>query len=431
MSGARLFAGVCPAFCPSMKARAMTDRNLMTSAVVVSLTSLMIPVGPHDLLAQTGSGGNWQEFALWPTTDDQETPDIYGNIVAWQQFVYEYGDYDVYVADMNDLADPLVFVIGDSNDQTNPVIYENIVAWQDYVVWEDSADWDIHAADISSQTDPQVFVVSNLAYNDEQKPAIHGNTVVWQDGYAGDINIYGADITDPNNPAEFLIAGFELDQQRPAIYRTTVVWQDNFFGDWDIFAADIWQRNKPAEFSVSLVEHDQENPAIWGHIVVWQARAMPRTGSDPPLAGFFGDWDIYAADISRPDSPVEFAITTNDSSQTNPDIAGSIVVWQDYRNNNWDIFGYNLTTRHEFQITDNPYDQTNPAISGNVVAWQDNRSGSWNIYAVVLDGPEVAQCQSELAGDVNGDCKIDFTDLAITASHWLECDLEPEEACWQ
>ena len=384
-----------------------------------------------SLLASVCQGGNWQEFALWPSTDEQEAPDIYGDIIVWQQFVYEYGDYDIYVADINNLADPLVLVIGDSNDQTSPAIYENIVVWQDFVVWEDSADWDIRLADISDQTNPQIFAVSNLAYNDEQKPAIHGNTVVWQDGDAGDIDIYGADITDPNNPAEFLIAGFELDQQRPAIYRTTVVWQDKFFGDWDIFAADIWQRNKPAEFSVSLVENDQQNPAIWGHIVVWQARAMPWTGSDPTLAGFFGDWDICAADISEPNSPVEFAITTNDSSQTNPDITGSIVVWQDYRNNNWDIFGYNLTTQYEFQITDNASDQTNPAISGNVVVWQDNRSGNWNIYTVVLDGPEVAKCASKMSGDVNGDCKIDFTDLAITASHWLECDLEPKEACWQ
>ncbi len=402
----------------------------MTSAVVISLTSLMVSAVPHDLLAQAGSGGRWQEFALWPSTDDQEAPDIYGSIIVWQQFVYEYGDYDIYVADINNLADPLVLVIGDSNDQTSPAIYENIVAWQDYVVWEDSADWDIRAADINGQADPQVFAVSNLAYNDEQKPAIHGNTVVWQDGNAGDIHIYGADITDPNNPTEFLIAGFELDQQRPAIYRTTVVWQDKFFGDWDIFAADIWQRNKPAEFSVSLVENDQKNPAIWGHIVVWQSRAMPWTGSDPPLAGFFGDWDIYGADVSEPNDPVEFAITTHESSQMNPDIEENIVVWQDYRNENWDIFGYNLTTRKEFQITNDSHDQTNPAISGKVVVWQDNRDGNSQVYAVVLDGPEVARCAFRIAGDVNGDCKIDFEDFAIMASHWLECYLEPVEACW-
>jgi len=394
----------------------MNIRYLTTSTEVLFLASLLASVGQAD---------NWQEFALWPTSDEQEAPDIWGNIIVWQQFVAEYGDYDIYIADINNPSEPLVFVIGDANDQTNPAVYENMVVWQDYVVWENSADWDIRVADINNLAEPLIFVVSDIADNNERNPAIHGNMVVWQDGDAGDFNIYGADITDLNNPAEFPIAEFEYDQQSPAIYRTTVVWQDNFFGDWDIYAADIWQRNKPEEAPVSFIENDQQSPAIWGNIVVWQDN-------------FFGNWDIYAADISdfdrlsraEPNNPIEFAITTNESSQTNPDIDGNIVVWQDNRNNNWDIFGYNLTTQKEFQITDESHDQTNPAVSGNVVVWQDNRNGNSEIYAVVLDGPEVAWCAFGTAGDVNGDCKIDFEDFAIMASQWLECYLEPAEACW-
>ena len=394
----------------------MKIRYLTTSTEVLFLASL---------LASVGQGGNWQEFAVWPTTDEQESPDIWGDIIVWQQFVAEYGDYDIYIVDINNPSEPLVFVIGDSNDQTSPAVYENMVVWQDYVVWEPfSADWDIRVADINNLAEPQIFAVSDVVDNNERKPAIHGNTVVWQDGDAGDFNIYGADITDLGNPAEFSIAVFEHDQQGPAIYRTTVVWQDNFFGDWDIYAADIWQRNKPAEAPVSFIEKDQQSPAIWGNIVVWQSYGLLTEDN------FFGDWDIYAADISGPNDPVEFAITTNESSQTNPDIGNNIVVWQDYRNNNWDIFGYNLTTQKEFQITDDTHDQTNPAIGGKVVVWQDNRNGNSEIYAVVLEGPVVARCESRISGDVNGDCKIDFEDFAIMASHWLECYLEPAEACW-
>ena len=185
----------------------MTDRHLMTSTVVISLTGLMIS-GGHDLLAQAGSGGDWQEFAVWPTTDEQEAPDIFGNIIVWQQFVYEYGDYDIYVVDINRPADPLIFVIGDSNDQVNPVVYEDTVVWQDYIIWQNYADWDIRMADISNQTTPQIFVVSDIADNDEQMPAIHGNMIVWQDGDSGDFDIYGADITDPVNPADADLPGW-------------------------------------------------------------------------------------------------------------------------------------------------------------------------------------------------------------------------------
>jgi hypothetical protein len=32
-------------------------------------------------------------------------------------------------------------------------------------------------------------------------------------------------------------------------------------------------------------------------------------------------------------------------------------------------------------------------------------------------------CESIVAGDINGDCKVDFTDFAIMASHWLQTEL--------
>ena len=34
-------------------------------------------------------------------------------------------------------------------------------------------------------------------------------------------------------------------------------------------------------------------------------------------------------------------------------------------------------------------------------------------------------CETVIAGDINGDCRVDFSDLALMASHWLEC-LGPE-----
>jgi len=362
----------------------------MRKRIVITYPSFIFLVG---LMTPSAQAGNWQElvsakasaeagFAIWPTTDNQELPDIYGNIIVWQQ-VSNYGDYDIYVADINNPAYSLLFIIGDANDQSNPAIYDNIIVWQDYVIWQGLGDWDIWAVDISDLTNPQLFAVSNIAGIDEQIPAIAGNTVVWQDsdvGLSARMDIYGADITDPNNPTEFSIADFEFDQRSPAIYRTTIIWQDNFFGDWDILAADIWQRNKPVLLPVSLIEHDQQNPAISGSIVVWQDNLS-------------GNWDN--------------------------------------RNNNWDIFGYNLTIKQEFQITDNPADQINPAINGKVIVWQDSRTGNWNIYAAILDGPKAAKCASKIFGDVNGDCKVDFADLTVMAAHWIECDLDPKETCWQ
>ena len=412
---------------------------MMNSMILIFLICLSFLFGMLTTDSAIAGEGR-REFAIWPTTDDQELPDIDGDIVVWQQFVEEYQDYDIYVADlstalkagMNNPDDALTLIIGGANDQMRPAVFENTVVWQDYIIQGGSGDWDIRASDITDPEQPVMFAVSNIFGNDEQSPAIHGNIVAWQDGAEGDYNIFGADltttlmagITNLASPAEFAVAAFERDQRRPAVYRTTVVWQDSYYGDQDILAADIWQRNKPADFGVSLAEFDQQRPAVWGDIVVW-------------ADNYFGDMDIYAADlstslkagISDPNKPVEFAITSNEAEQTNPDIDRNIVVWQDNRNGDWDIYGYNLTTRREFQITDEPHDQTNPAISGNTVVWEDSRDGNLQIFAIVLDGPEVARCTSKLTGDVNGDCKVDFDDQAIMLSQWLECNLEPNEAC--
>ena len=383
----------------------------------ISLAILICGLVWAGLPAGGARAGNREEFAVLPSTDDQEAPDIFGTIVVWQQFVYEYGDYDIYIADLNEPVDPLVLTIGDANDQMSPAVFERIVVWQDYIRWQDSEDWDILMADISNPAEPNFFPVSDIVDDDEQRPAISGNIVVWQSGEEGSFGIWGADITEPDWVTRFPIANFEGDQRAPALYRTTVVWQDDSYGDWDVFASDIWRRNRPRDFPVAAIEKSgQQKPAVWGETVVWED-------------DYYGDWDIYMADISDSNRPVERALTPIAGDQVNADIDAGVVVWQDNRNSHWDIYGYNITTRREFRITDDPYDQINPAISGDIVVWQDNRGGSWNIYGVVLDGGEVARCGSRLEGDADGNCRIDFADFAIMASQWLECRLEPADSC--
>jgi len=319
---------------------------------------------------------SWQAFPVAQSTDEQQFPKIHGRHVVWQQYVAEHGDYDVYIADINEPETPWVLVIGDANDQMNPDIWRNTVVWQDYATRTDVGDWDIWAAHISDFNEPELFAVSAVPENDEQMPAISGNIVVWQDGFPGDYNIYGADITRWRRPAEFPIATYDANQTAPTIYRNTVVWQDDYWGDWDIFGSDIWLRNQPWEFDVAPFADQQTAPCASRGVVVWQD-------------DFEGSWDIYGASTDEQGVLDMFAISTDPASQVNPCVDGHIVVWQDARQGNWDIYGYNLLTQQEFQITTDLHDQIHPRISANTVVWQDNRDGSWNVYAMILDGPEI------------------------------------------
>jgi len=363
----------------------------------------------------TAQAAGWQEFAIAPSGDDQENPDIHGKVIVWQEFVSEFGDYDICVADIDDLVNPKVILLGDANDQTDPAVYGRRVVWQSYIAWQGSADWDIWMADVTDFEQPSMYPVVEIPGNDEEKPAIHGNTVVWEDTAGGDYNVFGADITDPRYPVEFAIAAFQGDQRSPSVYRNIVTWQDNYFGDWDIVAADIWRRDKPGEFPVAVLDKSQQGGRAGDGVVVWQD-------------DFFGDWDVYAGRIVDHNEIREIALAANPANQTEPDVDGHLVVWQDDRSGNWDIWAGNLITGLTFRITKDRHDQINPAISGNIVVWQDNRDGPWTIYGVVLDGPEVARCTSNPPGDIDGDCAVTFSDFTLLASAWLDGHLDPPRA---
>lgn len=86
----------------------------------------------------------------------------------------------------------------------------------------------------------------------------------------------------------------------------------------------------------------------------------------------------------------DFPLTSAPFNQINPAIYGDIVVWQDNRNGNWDIYGYNLSTKEEFQITADDHDQYLPTIYGDIVVWIDSGDESkGSIYCYdLLTGQE-------------------------------------------
>jgi len=78
---------------------------------------------------------------------------------------------------------------------------------------------------------------------------------------------------------------------------------------------------------------------------------------------------------------------------------------------------------------------------GSIVGWGSNASGkatppAGNDFVAISAGYNHSLaikkgCQYVLVGDLNDDCKVDFSDLAIMAANWLiDCNLNPTEpAC--
>ncbi|MBU7014150.1 MAG: hypothetical protein HXS52_04950 [Theionarchaea archaeon] len=68
----------------------------------------------------------------------------------------------------------------------------------------------------------------------------------------------------------------------------------------------------------------------------------------------------------------DFPITLAPLDQIYAAIYGTIVVWQDNRNGDWDIYAYDLSAKEEFPISTDAGDQKYPAIYGNIVVWRDS-----------------------------------------------------------
>lgn len=74
----------------------------------------------------------------------------------------------------------------------------------------------------------------------------------------------------------------------------------------------------------------------------------------------------------------------------------------------------------------NVYDRTEVSAIGFQIIATDNPKA-----AVLIAPVQEPMCAAEPQGDLNRDCKVDLNDLAIMSMHWLECNLDPSEACWQ
>ena len=76
----------------------------------------------------------------------------------------------------------------------------------------------------------------------------------------------------------------------------------------------------------------------------------------------------------------------------------------------------------------------NPAVNGSYPIYivfnvddEPNHELALEWVRENLAGPV---CMQKPAGDLNGDCIVDFDDFALFAESWLSCNLRPQSECW-
>jgi beta propeller repeat protein len=224
-----------------------------------------------------------------------------------------------------------------------------------------------------------------------------------------------------------------------------------------LFAIQIVQDSAIAdiegtEINLSKDTNPQGEPAIWGNRVVWAESIMD---------GGSSNWEIFLYDLSldsnsngtpnfledpRPEPDLaKIRITYNISDQLNPEIYGDIIVWEDNRNGNYDIYMYDLAEDTdddtvpnylepirpepdpaEIRITEDPAHQEDPAIYDSKIVWVDKRNGNKDIFIYdMISGEETILAGQEEAGDPKFRAKQDKPEIYGDKVVWVDDEYSP------
>ncbi len=222
--------------------------------------------------------------------------------------------------------------------------------------------------------------------------------VVWEEGMNRDRDVRGARVSPAGvvlDSASFLVAGRPWEQCAPAAASDgndfLVAWQE--WGDlsYDIYCARVSQSGTVLDtpgVAVCTSSGDQVAPLLayngTDYLVLWQA---PGTAVR----------DIYGARISRQGNvldPNGFVVSAAPNVQDQPAVAadgdGFLVVWSDWRNADRDIYGARVTSTGQvldtagIRICSAAGSQGSAAVEYDgtnfLIVWQDERNGEQDIY---------------------------------------------------
>ncbi len=173
---------------------------------------------------------------------------------------------------------------------------------------------------------------------------------------------------------------------------------------------------------------DQGKPAIFGNRVVW----TEDTQDGGP------NWDIFLYDLDN--GAEKIRITYNASNQLNPEIYGDVIVWEDERHGNFDIYMYDLSVDTdgddipnyldgdrpspdpaEIRITDNPAHQENPVIYSSKMVWIDKRYGNNDVFLYdLISGEEAIIAGHSETGDPRFRPKQDYPRIYGDKVVWVD-----------
>jgi len=255
-------------------------------------------------------------------------------------------------------------------DRLNPDISNNVIVWEDSRHTCPACPHDIFAYDLTTGREFPIAV----GPADETTPSISGTRVVWR-SYDGKRHaLLGQDLATGER---FEIASHPADGRffygRPVIDGSIVVWSE-YEGNPKSQPHTIYALNLVTgqRVTVARVWYPGSEYDISGHRIAWTGPLVTLYDIDTGQSRvLFQGWQAHA-----------------------PAIQGDLVVWADGRNYDYtgfDIYGYDLRFDRPFLVSAAPGNESEPDIDGEQVVWQQEQDGVFRIVSLDLAGqrPEV------------------------------------------
>ena len=252
------------------------------------------------------------------------------------------------------------------------------------------------------------FGISNHTGIIWRSAQIDGDRIVWAERTPGIAEVHNIYLYNFTTGTETLVSSVLQDgkarnatmwgEHPVAIAGNRIVWTT----DMGIRLYDITTgKQSPIiensdDYQSHLVYH---YPGISGDIIVWTQK--PAGASPTP--------DIIAYNLT---SGEKIVVSHGAWDKTGIRIAGSRIVWEDYRKDgiSRDIYLYDLTTGEERVICNATGPQAEPKISGNRIVWSDRRDQNFDVYLYdIATGKETVIAtgiKEQEAADISGDLII-------------------------
>ncbi len=357
-------------------------------------------------------------------------PELDGATAVWQGEVGGITAREIFWSDVSQSTPPVTQITTNNVDDRWPHVSGTTVVWEgeERRTAPPPLTYEIFKHDTGTTATTQITTNSF----DDFSARVSGSNIVWRDGTGpstGDIWLDAG-----TGPTMISSAVFPSASLEPQVDGNNAVWRTFDGNDWEIFHYDVATTaltqltNQPPASPV----FEDRAPDVNGNKVVWTAEytAVPGTseihlydlaspGGPIPLTSYgqgvalndgpqvddtsgyvvwygdaTGDQEIYLHDLNS-------STTTNISnrpgvSDKNPQISGSLVVWQGIESetggDEFEIFLYDILTGSTYQLTNDSqagFDDQEPKISGTNIVWQGRDPQGTDLEIFYFDASEL------------------------------------------